>query len=166
MQQKQSIIFYQSGQRKRTAKIVGLLRAWLRHTYPSHWLARLEHQFIFHGIEFTDFHLAMCLELLEQYVGPSLVVVKPNRTLRKTTNCKHVSYAQGTACTVCYVYDVCKIRTVTPSKLVFFNASRKMFSQSLTRYSNLSRNCSFRLATYCIANAAAQIPSYVYETCT
>lgn len=52
-------------------------------------------------------------------------------------------------------------RTVTPSKLVFLRASRKIFSQSFTRYSNLLIKCSFRLATYWIANAAAQIPSYV-----
>lgn len=50
-------------------------------TYPFHFFAGLEHQFIFHRIEFADFHLSMCLELLEQNVSTSFIVVETNRTL-------------------------------------------------------------------------------------
>lgn len=121
-----------------------------RASNPTQRVTRFENQFILNRIEFPNFGFSISLELLQQNVGTSFIVIKSNWTLWTRRKWFKIWFTIGQ-------HNI--IFTVTPSKLVFFNASRNMFSQSLTRYSKWRRNCSFRFATYWMASAAAQMPS-------
>lgn len=91
---------------------------------PFNRFAPREVELILQRIVLADLDFLAQLKLFQQNIRTALVVVKSNRTLE---------IKPFYSIFIFYFCSLVSALTVTPSKLVLRNASRKIFSQSASR---------------------------------